>query len=354
MKTRNYAIEFYRFLFSLAVCVFHFRKYAPPSRTLGFPFDSGYIAVEFFFLLSGIFLAQSAQRKQDLSLREKADASIGYFFQRYRRLYPHYLFTILCMAVIRIFVIKNLTVGKWLSTGISEILMIQSAGTGKQLSFVFWFSSAMIMASFLCYFLRVWNASVCNIFFPFVSVGIYSSLLQKYASFNVTFSFSFLFSDGFWRALAGIMLGCMCYEVIRYLKKYDLTGRKKLFTVIEILLLSTILVLLYLPRYREKNYTLLLLFAAFLVIIFSQTSYLTDLLNNRFSQYLGKISYAVYLNQIPAYTVIFSRFPADENTSMLWATVIYLAIVICLSVFTTWLMDKLQSTTAHRMRISAK
>ena len=88
MNKRNYAIEFYRFLFSLIVCIFHFSTYLSDGRAAGFPFDSGYLVVEFFFMLSGIFLAHSAERKQTLTLKEKAEASIQYFFQRYTRLYP--------------------------------------------------------------------------------------------------------------------------------------------------------------------------------------------------------------------------------------------------------------------------
>lgn len=347
MSTRNRAIEFYRFLFSLTVCVFHFRTYAPHTQTPHIlPFDSGYLSVEFFFLLSGFLLARSAEKKNSLSILQKADASICYLRNRYKRLYPHYLFTVFCMAVIRILGIQNLSVGNWLKKGISEILMLQCIGTGKVLSFVLWFSSATVLASFFIYFLCLWNANVCKILFPFISAAIYSSILQHYDSFNVTFSYRFLFSDGFWRAVAGIMMGCICYEATKFIGNCNIKSRKKLFTVMECLLLTIILIMLYQPHYREKNYTLLLLFAAFIIIIFSQKSYLSDLLDNRLSQYLGKISYAIYLNQIVVYTVFFAYFPADENTSMFWSTIIYLAIVIFLSVITTWLIEKIQNKIA--------
>lgn len=221
--------------------------------------------------------------------------------------------------------------------------MLQCIGTGKVLSCVLWFSSATVLASFFVYFLRLWNTSVCKILFPFISAAIYSSLLQQYDSFNVTFSYRFLFSDGLWRAMAGIMVGCICYEVIKFYKKYNLKYWKKKFTVIECLLLSIILILLYQPQYREKNYILLLLFVVFIIIICSQTSFLSDILNNRLSQYLRKISYAIYLNQIAVYLVIFTYFPADGNTSMFCSIIIFLVIVICLSVITTWLIEKIQN-----------
>ena len=250
------------------------------------------------------------------------------------------------MAAIRILVIHNLTIGYWLKKGVIEILMFQSAGTGKLLSFVFWFASAMAMASFFVYFLRLWNAAVCNAIFPVVALGIYSAFLQKYGTFNVNFTYNFLFSDGFWRALAGIMTGCLCYEVIRYLKRFDLSGKKLLFSVIEALLLVVILFALCKTRYREKNYTVTLLLGVFLILLFSQTSHLSDLLNNGVSRYLGKISYAIYLNQVLVYTVFFGRFSVIVRTYPRKATLVYLVCVVVLSVITTWVVDKLGDLVA--------
>ena len=349
MNVRNRAVEFYRFLFSIVVCIFHFRTYTPSCR----PFDSGYLAVEFFFILSGFFLAKSAERKRGSSVKENADQSLSFLIKRYKRLYPHYLFTVLCIAIVRIFVVGNLTVKAWLRKGISEILMLQSFGTGQVLSVVLWFSSAMVIASLIVYFVRLLNPALSTVSFPLISVAIYSYFLQTYKTIGATFSYSHLFSDGVWRAVAGIMIGCVCYDIVQWLKKYDFSRHKLLFTFAEALLVITIFTLLYRPAYREKNYILILLYILFVIILFSQKSYISGILDTRFSAFLGKISYAIYLNQIIVYMIFFNRFPADENTSMLKSTFLYLVIVIVLSVITTCLIDTIENIL-HRCACRGK
>lgn len=46
---KNPIIEFYRFLFMCVICLWHFRGIVPT-------FHSGYLPVEFFFILSGYLL----------------------------------------------------------------------------------------------------------------------------------------------------------------------------------------------------------------------------------------------------------------------------------------------------------
>ena len=159
MNKRNLAVEFYRFLFSLVVCLFHFRTYVP--RTDGqYPFDSGYLGVEFFLLLSGVFLAQAAEKNSEIS------SGGAYFLQRYKRLYPQYLITVLCLAVLRIFVIGNLTFEKWLREGVAEILMFQSVGTGNLLSLVLWYPVQFFWHHFACIPCEPGTRSFARLCFP--------------------------------------------------------------------------------------------------------------------------------------------------------------------------------------------
>lgn len=223
--------------------------------------------------------------------------------------------------------------------------MLQSAGTGNLLSLVLWFPSAVLLASFCLYALRTWSKRFCQVVFPIAAVGIFSALIQANGSINVTFSYHFLFSDGFWRALAGMMFGCTCYDIIVWLKKFNFAGKKLMFTLVEIVLLAAMGTILYLPRYWEC--LAMVLFSGFIILILSQTSYLSELLNNRVSQYLGKISYAVYLNQIVVYLTIFKFFPAGEGTSFAKVSLVYLAIVICLAIVTTALVDGIRNTFAR-------
>ena len=61
---RNYAIEFYRILFTAIICMHHIQGSvdAPLMKR-------GYLGVELFFVLSGYFLYRSFEREAHHSLR---------------------------------------------------------------------------------------------------------------------------------------------------------------------------------------------------------------------------------------------------------------------------------------------
>lgn len=70
-KRYNYTVEVFRFIFAVNIAMFHF---ATNISSLNLYFNKGYIGVEFFFLLSGYFMAESAEKysiNDDFSMWEK-------------------------------------------------------------------------------------------------------------------------------------------------------------------------------------------------------------------------------------------------------------------------------------------
>ena len=75
-KQRNNIIELGRFVYSLLVVGYHIQlSYDEDNETLD-PFDDGALAVEYYFILSGYFLARSLEK---LSLDEKTSFFMKYF-----------------------------------------------------------------------------------------------------------------------------------------------------------------------------------------------------------------------------------------------------------------------------------
>lgn len=60
---RNSLIEFYRFLFAMWVVYYHGYFFLPKTQY----FSSGYLAVEFFFILTGMFLVKDIVKHSDQS-----------------------------------------------------------------------------------------------------------------------------------------------------------------------------------------------------------------------------------------------------------------------------------------------
>lgn len=89
MKNENnrvLPIEALRFLLMLVVCIWHFNS----GMTL---MHHGYLAVDFFFILSGFFLYQSATKKG-------AKSSLDYTLNKIKRYYPETIVVLLPLLII--------------------------------------------------------------------------------------------------------------------------------------------------------------------------------------------------------------------------------------------------------------
>ena len=63
---RNYVIDLLKFIFSIVIVLYHINTLDLQPRGGGYLIaKSGFIAVEFFFIVSGYLLAQSTDRQTD-------------------------------------------------------------------------------------------------------------------------------------------------------------------------------------------------------------------------------------------------------------------------------------------------
>lgn len=76
----KYQIEFWRYLFTCMVCLLHFEVTYLGEQKI---FTNCYLAVEFFFILSGFLLAKHSI--------EKEDSAIEYTLLKIQRFYPYLL-----------------------------------------------------------------------------------------------------------------------------------------------------------------------------------------------------------------------------------------------------------------------
>lgn len=61
---RNNAFDFYRFLFAVIIFILHFWGYGNFESRNG-RFQGGYLAVEFFFMLSGFIMMEKMSEERD-------------------------------------------------------------------------------------------------------------------------------------------------------------------------------------------------------------------------------------------------------------------------------------------------
>lgn len=329
---RNGAIEFYRFIFALVVCLLHFRNYGDfgDSSTA---FYGGYLAVDFFFIVSGYFLMQQWEKERRQNIGISAGFSTWCFVKsRFLRFLPEYLFAFITLAILLIF-LQHMSLKQIVINGFWEILMLRLSGLGSGINGIFWFVSALLLGSAVVWFL------LCKfkddyIYFgvPVIFLLINAYFYQKYGHVDLTASQSiFIVNDGLLRAIAEIGLGCICYKAAIYLKQ-KMNGRfRGLQTILEIILFGLIVAIMWRTRRDTKDFIMIVMMAAFIILIMQNNSYLSKLLNNKISVFLGSISYGLYLNQRFFIVLISTLWPA--RTYWLMAS-IFLLVNIVFSIFT--------------------
>ena len=115
--SRNPAIEAMRFFFMAVICVHH-SHFLPAMK-------HGYLAVEFFFILSGVFIYRTF-------LRQDSPSSMDYTIGRIKKIYPKYFVALLLtMAALYQRAIEMFSTGReleYVMNVFNDMLMLSSTG----------------------------------------------------------------------------------------------------------------------------------------------------------------------------------------------------------------------------------
>ena len=117
-------LDFFRFVFALLVALLHFQG--------AVYFAKSYLAVDFFFILSGFVLTHAY-----LAKAQRPNFLLLFFIDRVARLYPLYLLTMAALAILNIVFYASKGIGLesgwsyqdgYFYTFVVNILMLQGSG----------------------------------------------------------------------------------------------------------------------------------------------------------------------------------------------------------------------------------
>ncbi len=309
---RNRAIDFFKFVFTLIIVLFHLRPLF--SAETGQLFGSGRIAVEFFFIVSGYLLTARSQRT------ELAD---GIFRENLRMLkgkilhfFPYILIAVICGCVF--YSIKDQTTQSLtdkLLFSLSDVYGLQMLGypffaaTG-----VAWYLSVLFFVSFLIYPIMIRKRELFTLYIGPVSaifiLGCIAhtsgNLLDPGAWWGWTFK-------GMLRGYADIVIGCSAYEITRYLNGRENKGAK-LYSALELAgIIVTIGYTIFHKDSDRHDFLIIPLIMLAVSISFSNKSVLSHVLRSPVFSKLGVFSFSIYLNHY--YVVeLFTRGAFSEKT----------------------------------------
>lgn len=249
LTQRNSLIEFYRFLFAMWVVWYH-GFFAFKNQF----FNHGYIAVEFFFILSGFYLIKSINKYNQESL---CKGLVNFLWKRIKSLGLPFVFGLI-FAVWYMFLDGQISLLGYL-----------------------WYIPFMLLSFALIFILKRLTKNNKWFILILISIVVISYLLLY---------IPVLKGWGLFRGLGGVSLGVL----ISYIPKVNLKTKNINFNwIITIFTFCLIIYLAYLPKENLISEYLLVLLLMPMLIYFTNTLNV----NCKFFNFLGSLSFGLYSYQ---------------------------------------------------------
>lgn len=359
---RNGKIELYRFIFAIFVLFFHFEKYMmgePPLKN-GFHLalcPHGSIGVEFFFLLSGFFMAKSISKKRNAAISFGGEITFGssdwrrFIVSKYCSIFPYhviaFMFSFATFVIFKEFDWKHIVLS--FIDSIPNLVLVQMSGISiTNPNHVEWYISCMLLAMCIIYpfALRFYDTMYTYVAPVFAIFAIGYLMYTTHALTGVQVWMGFYFKSTL-RAIIELLLGGTAYELSKKLQQLDLSKWiRKLVPAVELMsfLLVVVFIVVTVPSQYEI-YALALLFV--LVTTANMGGYKTKIFNNKICFFLGRLSLPVYLSQV-AVIWIGQKYGWEGITCL----PLFLLFVFILSVVVLMGGDLLKSMSAYIHMIS--
>lgn len=314
---RSYSIDFFRILFTFLICIHHFQDV--------FNIDiikSGYIGVEFFFILSGFLLYKSFTRNSE-------ESAAKYTIKKIKRLYPEYLLAFIICFVLNLLQ-RNESWVDYIFKAVQEITLTQNIGIFKgSFNYPLWYLSVLIFGGYLLYALLKRNKKdTVHILLPAIIIFTYSVLLKEGKGLENWDTINGLYIP-LLRGIADMSIGILvAYAVdLEYLEKLNL-HRKELY-IIEIISYVLLGVLIVLETKYEMT---CIIFISILIGATQIDNSLTNkLFNRKIIANISSLTYPMYLNHA-SILILASYLYRRGLTNKMMIIIIYFVALIVLSI----------------------
>lgn len=295
-----------RGLAALLVAVFHFEmaaaRFVPAEQSMFF--EKCYLMVDLFFIMSGFIMMHVYGNHFKDKL--KGNALKDFFVARFARVYPLHLFSLLLLVII----VRWLTnwgnppiVFEQPSDILPNIFLLQSFGVMKIYSWNIpsWSISAEAAAYLLFPVIVICiskRKAVSVALLTILIVAAYYAIMYLlprvnplHPSIPVPHNLNTTFDYGYIRGIAGFTLGMLVYLL------YELRAVRKAFSYDFVCLLAIFGVFISMHLALNDGLTAFL-FSVLVLSLTANTGRIAQICKNKALQFLGDISYSIYLMQI--------------------------------------------------------
>ncbi len=306
---RNGKIELMRFIMCIIVVIYHSElsingDFLPRFFNVITLSKHGCIGVEFFFVLSGFFMAKAAEKDYLAKQHGGVNDTVNFFFKRYAAVIPFQIISFFIIYFINVIIYKpGFTESmKNLYESLPDLFLFCMIGVPyEDYNGVAWYLSAMLIGFMIIYpWLRYNYYKFSRYFAPVISFLLLVFLFfssEPIRLSGVYKMYGFIRVANI-RACAELLLGVVSFELSKKLGKLRLSEsmRKVLFAV-EIILILSLIIYVFSPLSEAWQFLFLFVCAAFITLALSGATYGNEKFDKRWIYYLGKLSLPVYLIQ---------------------------------------------------------
>lgn len=222
---KNNRIQFWRIIMTYIIAFYHLNK----AYEI---YTSGYIAVEFFFIVSGFLLMDKMDRTTQIGLKNKI-SPLKYTAGKFERYFPHSAVAFFT-AFLAVGVFKGYGFKEWirgLITHLPELFLVNMVGlpSGGGVSYndITWYLSALLILSYFIWLMIRWNKEIYSTFIAPMSVlVIYPLIYRNYGTLCVHEDIIGIFSTALLRGFADINLGIIGFYTCKWFKENNLNQRR--------------------------------------------------------------------------------------------------------------------------------
>ena len=304
---RNGNIELFRFIFCVAVVLYHINLDIwdgdmGMGKYLSF-FIHGRTCVEFFFLLSGFLMAKSIHRNPKPDSLSVGEDTVNYLYKKIKGVWIPYIILSVAMIIYIPFGFKDPV--SYLMDRLPSLVFLQRTGIGDEgFITVSWYLSSLFFAIAVIYpFLRKFYDYTSLVAAPVISSLAIGALIHETGHLPQR-AFGGVIHLSNIRAVAVVLLGVFTYRVSLYLLEAKLSKGKRITLIITENLCWLVSMYYIISVHSEKHEGhITYLMAAAIAISFARNGD-SRIYNNRPVYFLGRISLPVYLSQSLVRTVV--------------------------------------------------
>ena len=258
----------------------------------------GYIAVDFFFVVSGYFMIQHFMGREQSNISNIGKDTVLFLLNKMKNIYPYLLIS--CVASYFLqwgdkSFFQNLSGIRYL---IFDLSLLNMTGFADRVAYGSWYISAMFLGLFILFPMLFFMKDI----YIYVMAPLAAILIYGWISINIgyirgtEFAYYGILRLGVWRAIAGLCTGSVCWLLSDFLSKLKLNIVGK-FLISFGILFSVVIIVSNAVLYpcSQQDFFSIVFIVILVALVFSQKGIFYFCYNPKLGTFLRKWSMALFL-----------------------------------------------------------